>query len=54
MIALHGKRWLLAALPPAALAAGAGFWVLYCAAWVANAARACSSSTRRAWLSARM
>ena len=28
MIALHGKRWLLAALPPATLAAGAGFWVL--------------------------
>jgi len=28
MIALHGKRWLLATLPPAALAAGAGFWVL--------------------------
>jgi len=28
MHALHGKRWLLALLPPAALAAGAGFWVL--------------------------
>lgn len=28
MHALHGRRWLLAALPPAALAVGAGFWVL--------------------------
>ncbi|MEN5069228.1 MULTISPECIES: DUF2752 domain-containing protein [Stenotrophomonas] len=28
MPALHGKRWLLALLPPAAVAAGAGFWVL--------------------------
>jgi len=28
MAMLHGRRWLLAAMPPAVLAAGAGLWVL--------------------------
>ncbi|MFN4161222.1 MULTISPECIES: DUF2752 domain-containing protein [unclassified Stenotrophomonas] len=28
MAALHGKRWLLAALPPVAIATGAGIWAL--------------------------
>lgn len=28
MAALHGKRWLLAALPPVAIATGASIWAL--------------------------